>query len=108
MLIGSSNKRGSGAKIILEGPGQLTVEQSIWFGFETSNNQAEYDALIVGLRLAKDLGVRSLKCQTDLQLVVGHMNGLSFDEKSSPVIFHNLVFFSLYFEEFFERRRRLL
>jgi len=44
---GSSNKRGSGADIILEGPGEVAVEQSIRFGFDTSNNQAEYEALIV-------------------------------------------------------------
>jgi len=72
---GSSNKKGSGAGIILEGPRHVIVEQSIRFGFETSNNQAEYEALIAGLRLAKDLGVRCLRCQTDLQLVAGQVNG---------------------------------
>jgi len=59
----------------LEGPGQITKEQSIRFGFTTSNNQAEYEALIAGLKLAKDLGVRNLKCQIDSQLVAGQMNG---------------------------------
>jgi len=72
---GSSNKKGNDTGIILEGPGHIAVKQFIRFGFETSNNQAEYEALIVGLRLAKDLGVRSLKCQTDSQLVAGQMNG---------------------------------
>jgi len=71
---GSSNKKGGGAEIILEGPDQVTVEQSIRFGFKTLNNQAEYEALIAGLRLAKDLRVRSLKCQTDSQLVTSQMN----------------------------------
>jgi len=37
--------------------------------------KVEYEALIVGLRLTKDLGVKSLKCQTDLQLATGQMNG---------------------------------
>jgi len=68
---GSSNKKGSGAGIILEGPGQVVVKQSIRFEFETSNNQAEYEALIAGLRLTRNLGVKSLKCQTDSQLVAG-------------------------------------
>jgi len=72
---GSSNKKGNDTGIILEGPGHIAVKQFIRFGFETSNNQAEYEALIVGLRLAKDLGVRSLKCQTDSQLVASQMNG---------------------------------
>jgi len=72
---GSSNKKGSGADIILEGPGEVVVEQSIRFGFDTSNNQAEYEALITGLRLAKDLGMKNLKCRTDSQLIAGQMNG---------------------------------
>jgi len=71
---GSSNRKGSGADIILEGPREVAVEQSIRFGFDTSNNQAEYEALIVGLRLARDLGVKNLKCQTYSQLIVGQMN----------------------------------
>ena len=71
---GSSNKKGSGVRIILEGPSDIAVEQSIRFGFETSNSQAKYEALITGLRLAKDLGVKNLKCQTDSQLVTGQMN----------------------------------
>ena len=33
---------------------------------------------------------------------------LSFNQKLSPPISHNLVSSSLYFEEFIERRRRLL
>jgi len=72
---GSSNRKGSGAGIILEGSGEVAVEQSIQFGFDTSNNQAEYEALIAGLRLARDLGVKNLKCQTDSQLIAGQMNG---------------------------------
>jgi len=59
----------------LEGPGEVAVEQSIRFGFDTSNNQAEYEALIAGLRLARDLGVKNLKIQTGSQLVAGQMNG---------------------------------
>nr|KYP33532.1 Gypsy retrotransposon integrase-like protein 1 [Cajanus cajan] len=47
---GSSKERGSGAGIILEGPGQVVIEQSLRFGFKMSNNQAEYEALLAGLR----------------------------------------------------------
>ena len=49
---GSSNKNGSGVGVNLEGPFQITLEQALWFNFETSNNQAKYVALIVGLKLA--------------------------------------------------------
>jgi len=43
---GSSNLKGSGAGIVLEGPGDLLIEQSLRFEFKASNNQAEYEALI--------------------------------------------------------------
>ena len=53
---GSSSKKGGGAGIVLEGPKNIQIEQSLRFGFPTSNNQAEYEALIAGLLLAKDVG----------------------------------------------------
>jgi len=46
---GSSNTKGGGASIVLQGPNNLLLEQSLQFGFKTSNNQVEYEALIVGL-----------------------------------------------------------
>jgi len=70
----SSNKKESAASIILEGLGEVAVEQSIRFGFDTSNNQAKYEALISGLRLARNLDVKNLKCRTDSQLIAGQMN----------------------------------
>jgi len=60
---GSSNNKGGGVGAILEGPDELTVEQAIRFGFEISNNQVEYEALIAGLKLARELGVKRLRCQ---------------------------------------------
>ncbi|XP_020220527.1 uncharacterized protein LOC109803389 [Cajanus cajan] len=71
---GSSNQQGSGADIILEGPGKVVVEQSLQFGFRTSNNQAEYEALLAGLRLANDLSITRVKCWSDSQVVTGHVN----------------------------------
>ncbi|XP_027933467.1 uncharacterized protein LOC114188974 [Vigna unguiculata] len=72
---GSSDKRNAGAGIVLEGPGGLTIEHSLQFKFKASNNQAEYEALIAGLKLAKDLGATRLKCNTDSKLVVGQVQG---------------------------------
>ena len=40
------------------------------FGFKASNNEAEYEALIVGLELAKEMKVESLDIFNDSQLVV--------------------------------------
>nr|KYP42541.1 Retrovirus-related Pol polyprotein from transposon 297 family [Cajanus cajan] len=71
---GSSNSQGSGAGIILEGPTGLTLEQSLRFTFKASNNQAEYEALLAGLRLAREVGVQKLLCWTDSKVVSEQVN----------------------------------
>lgn len=42
--------------------------------FKASNNRGEYEALVTGLELARNIGVRRVTCRTDSQLVVGQMN----------------------------------
>jgi len=68
---GSSNQQGSGAGVILEGPNGLLIEQALRFPFKASNNQAEYEALIAGMLLAKEMGARSLVAKSDSFLVTG-------------------------------------
>lgn len=72
---GSSNIKGSGAGIVLEGPGELILEQSLCFRFQNNNNQAEYEAIISGLKLAKEVGVSHLMVKTDSQLIASQTKG---------------------------------
>ena len=53
---GSSNKTVCGAGVVLEGPGDLLIEQALQFSFKATNNQAEYEAILASLNLANDLG----------------------------------------------------
>ena len=53
---GASSTTGSRAGILLENEEGVVVEHSLTLSFPTSNNQAEYEALLAGLRLADDLG----------------------------------------------------
>ena len=39
-----------------------------------TNNEAEYEAVLTGLRIAKALGVRNLKLKSDSKLVVEQIN----------------------------------
>ncbi|XP_072052199.1 uncharacterized protein [Arachis hypogaea] len=52
---GASNPQGSGAGILLESPESIILEHSLRFSFKASNNQAEYEALVAGLRNEADL-----------------------------------------------------
>jgi len=72
---GASNLRGSGAGIVLEGPEGVLIEQSLRFAFKASNNQAEYEALIAGMLLAKEMGITRLLVKSDSGLVVGQVTG---------------------------------
>jgi len=71
---GSSNPKGAGAGIVLERPNDILIEKSLHFGFKTSNNQAEYEAILAGLSLAREVGVKILTWKTDSKLTVGHLN----------------------------------
>jgi len=71
---GSSNPRGVGAGIVLEGPNDILIEKSLHFAFKTSNNQAKYEVILAGLSLAREVGVKRLTCKTDSKLIVGHLN----------------------------------
>nr|KYP45464.1 Retrotransposable element Tf2 [Cajanus cajan] len=62
-------------RIILEGPNRVTLEQSLKFGFKVTNNQAEYEELLAGLRLAHDLGARRVSCNSDSKLMVEQLSG---------------------------------
>ncbi|XP_020236657.1 uncharacterized protein LOC109816175 [Cajanus cajan] len=74
---GSSNCRGSEAGVILEGPKGIVLEQSLRFRFKASNNQAEYETLLAGLRLAEDMGASRIKCLTDSKVVAEQVAGTS-------------------------------
>jgi len=72
---GSSNQLGSGAGVILEGPNDVLIEQSLRFAFKASNNQAEYEALIAGILLAKEMGAKVLMAKSDSLLITGQVTG---------------------------------
>ena len=72
---GASNTKGAGAGAVLVSPEGLILEQAVRLGFLASNNEAEYEALLIGLRSAIRLGADRLQVFCDSQLVVNHISG---------------------------------
>ena len=70
---GSSNNQGSGAGIIVTTPKGIQLEYALRFSFKASNNEAEYEALLVGLQLATTMGVEQIRVYSDFQLVVNQV-----------------------------------
>ena len=72
---GSSNKTSCDTSVVLEGPGDLLIEQALQFAFKATNNQAKYEVILADLSLAHDLGARKVTCKSDSQLVVAQVRG---------------------------------
>ena len=69
----------------------MVVEHSLILSFPTPNNQAEYEALLAGLRLAEDLGAREIQIFTDSQLVASQVQGEYQAKNNNLIEYLNLV-----------------
>jgi ribonuclease HI len=67
---GASFKEGVGVGVIFVSPTQETISFSYKLEFETTNNVAEYEAIVLGLREAKDMGIEELSIFGDVELIV--------------------------------------
>lgn len=65
----ASNSKGRGVVITLEGPDNISIEQSMKYNWKPTHNQVEYIALITGLNLTIEVGIKKLKCQSNSKLV---------------------------------------
>jgi ribonuclease HI len=70
---GNPGPAGCGA-VILDGHGKVVKELSAYLG-HTTNNVAEYEGLLMGLEALLQLGKKSVRIQSDSQLLVRQLNG---------------------------------
>jgi len=70
---GNPGPAGIGA-VFTDGSGKIIAEYKEYIGI-TTNNVAEYRALILGLEKAKDFKYGQLECRLDSELVVRQVNG---------------------------------
>jgi ribonuclease HI len=67
---GSVMKDGAGVGLVFISPLGMRMEYMVRLHFPASNNAAEYEALINGLRIAVELGIKRLEIRGDLEIVV--------------------------------------
>ncbi|GJV19401.1 reverse transcriptase domain-containing protein [Tanacetum coccineum] len=82
---GSSCLEGSGAGLILTSPKGEEFTYALRFEFDASNNEEEYEALIAGLRITEQMGVKTLAAKLDSRLVVNQINR-SYEAKEQSMI----------------------
>ncbi|GJZ73925.1 reverse transcriptase domain-containing protein, partial [Tanacetum coccineum] len=85
----SSCTDGSGARLILINPEGIEFTYTLTFKFDATNNEAEYEALIAGLRIAEQIGVKNLQANVDSRLVANQLNG-TFAHLSKQVLVEEL------------------
>ncbi|GKE15548.1 reverse transcriptase domain-containing protein [Tanacetum coccineum] len=66
---------GSGARLILTSPEGTKFTYALRFQFTASNNEAKYEALIAGLRIAAQMGVRNVHVSVNSKLVANQVLG---------------------------------
>ena len=77
---GSKMLAGLGAGVVLTSPTGHTVQYVLQIMYTDSNNAAEYEALLHGLRMAISMGIQRLEVRGDSNLAISQVNG-DFDAK---------------------------
>ncbi|XP_071713415.1 uncharacterized protein [Rutidosis leptorrhynchoides] len=72
---GASSSDGSGAGLMLVNLEGKEFTYALRFEFATTNNEAEYEALLAGLRMVKELKILHLRAFVDSQLVANQVMG---------------------------------
>ena len=72
---GASNQKDSGVGLVLISPEKVIIEKSLRLDFSATNNEAEYEALLIGMAMVQRMGGKSIKLFSDSRLVVGQVKG---------------------------------
>ena len=71
----SSNQSTGGAGVVIQTPEGDKIECMIRLDFPTTNNEAEYEALVAGLDLATAAGAENMIIHCDSQVITSQVNG---------------------------------
>ena len=66
----AANQRGSGVGLVLISPEKITIEKSLRLSFLAIDNEAEYEALLVGMTIVQKMGGKAVEIFSNLRLVV--------------------------------------
>ena len=69
-----TQKRGGAGVIIITSEGD-TLKYVVQLEFLVTNNEAEYEVILTGLRVTKALGAKIALLKSDSKLIIGQING---------------------------------
>lgn len=82
---GASSQEGAGIGVWIRGPEKIEICYAAKLAFQATNNAAEYEAIIKGLELAKEIGPDRLSLKSDSKLVSNQVNG-NYEAKDEGMI----------------------
>nr|XP_023924002.1 uncharacterized protein LOC112035401 [Quercus suber] len=72
---GSSAQKRGGVGVVITIPDGEILKCGVQLRFPATNNEAEYEGILTGLRLGRELGARNLLVQNDSKLIIGQVRG---------------------------------
>ena len=71
----ASNQKGLGVGLVLISPEKVIVEKSLRLDFLATNNEAEYEALMMGMTMVQRMGEKLVKVFSNSRLIIGQVKG---------------------------------
>jgi ribonuclease HI len=87
----ASSSIGAGAGVIFISPCQETISLSYKLEFETINNVEEYEALVLGMRDAKKMGIKEVTVFGDVELIIQQVKNIYWDKHPQIRSYRNEV-----------------
>ncbi len=84
--LGNPGPGGAGA-VVYDDENQIRAEISLYLGSRVTNNEAEYQGLLEGLKKALDLGAEKIRIRMDSELVVRQVLGIYRVKNSRLAVF---------------------
>nr|GEV09585.1 reverse transcriptase domain-containing protein [Tanacetum cinerariifolium] len=88
---GSSCMDGSSVGLILTSPEGVEFTYVLRFQFTASNNEAEYEALVAGLRIEARMGVKKVQVSVDSKLVANQVLGTYVTKEDNMIKYMEIV-----------------
>ena len=61
--------------LVLISPEKIIIEKSLRLGFSATNNEAEYETLLMGMAMVQKMGGKAVEMFSDSRLIVGQVKG---------------------------------
>ena len=71
----ATNQRGAGVGLVLVSLEKIIIEKSLRLRFLATNNEAEYEALLMGMSMVQKMGGKEVEVFSDSRLIVDQVKG---------------------------------